>query len=57
MTGESDFKLRGDSGCDAGSTDGDHGLEMVSERSQVVELFSAQFHDGLDKSINVRVTG
>jgi len=57
MTGKSDFKLRGDSGCDAGSTDGDHGLEMVSERSQVVKLFAAQFHDGLDKSINVRVTG
>lgn len=57
MTSESDFELRSDGGGDAGSAYGDHGLEMVSQGSQVVELFSTQFHEGLDKSINGRVTG
>ena len=57
MTGESTLEFGSDGGCDTGGAHGDHWLEMVCQRSQVVELFSAQFHGGLNKSINVWVTG
>ena len=57
MTGESAFEFRSDRRRDARGAHGDYRLEVVSQGAQVVELFSAQFHEGLDKLVGDWVTG
>lgn len=57
MTGESTFEFRSDRRRDARGAHGDYRLEVVSQGAQVVELFSAQFHEGLDKLVGDWVTG
>lgn len=47
MAGQGAVELRRDGGCYAGCTHGDHGFEVMGERAQVVQLFSAQLHEGL----------
>lgn len=45
MAGQSAVELRRDGGCYTGCPHGDHGFKVMSERAQVVQLFSAQLHE------------